>query len=122
MVRKPPNFYFPSHRHCNLFPRQTERILFLTGGKCYLGTDLIREAREGGFKGFVAVRSANTEPNDVDKYMAAGADIILQKSMSSAVLASKISEAMTEVSKKEKLQKVDFSGSNISVSFGSSFF
>jgi hypothetical protein len=54
--------------------------------------------------------------------MAAGADIILQKSMPSAVLASKISDAMTEVLKKEKLQKVDFSGSSISASFGTSFF
>jgi len=61
-----------------------------------LGTDVLRELRNGGFKGLVFIRSANDDVESVSLYRGAGANGCLSKS-------SKISELAAEVVKQCEL-------------------
>uniref|UniRef100_A0A7S3YU82 Response regulatory domain-containing protein n=2 Tax=Lotharella globosa TaxID=91324 RepID=A0A7S3YU82_9EUKA len=49
------------------------------GERCVLGTSIVKQCRRMGYDGLVIMRSANTEPEDIEKYIEAGADSVIGK-------------------------------------------
>jgi len=63
-------------------------------GQNYLGTDVSKQLRALGYTGVILMRSANTEREDVEFYLSAGADGYLEKSMSSKTIAHEVKSAI----------------------------
>mmetsp|Transcript_32327 Transcript_32327/g.54479 ORF Transcript_32327/g.54479 Transcript_32327/m.54479 type:complete len:160 (-) Transcript_32327:150-629(-) len=63
------------------------------------GTALASKLRGLGFQGLIAIRSANSNPNDTAEYLKAGADLCIGKDQSNKALASIISSAYLEINK-----------------------
>jgi len=60
------------------------------------GTALASKLRGLGFRGLIAIRSANSNPSNVMEYLKAGADLCIGKDQSNKALASIISSAYLE--------------------------
>jgi len=63
------------------------------------GTALASKLRGLGFQGLVAIRSANSNPDDTTEYLKAGADLCIGKDQSNKALASIIRSAYLEMNK-----------------------